>query len=83
MGIVLVEVCDVNPASGLDLENLEEEYPGVSVIRTPCLSNCSQCAAVPYAYVNGEILSATDKDTLWQDIKQAIEQELQAWNEEA
>ena len=79
MGIVIVEVCDVNQASGLDLESLETEYPGVSVIRTPCLSNCSQCAVVPYAYVNGELLSADDKETLWADLKRAIEGELEAW----
>jgi uncharacterized protein YuzB (UPF0349 family) len=79
MGIVIVEVCDVNPASGLDLERLETEYPGVSVMRTPCLSNCTQCAAVPFAYVNGELLTADDKETLWDDLKRAIEQELKAW----
>lgn len=79
MGIVIVEVCDVNSASGLDLEQLETEYAGVSVIRTPCLSNCTQCAAVPYAYVNGEILTAADKDTLWNDLKREIEKELEAW----
>lgn len=82
MGIVIVEVCDVNPASGLDLERLEEEYPGVSVMRTSCLSNCSQCAAVPFAYVNGEILAAEGKDELLRLIKQAIEAELAAWEAE-
>lgn len=81
MGIVIVEVCDVNPASGLDLEKLEEEYPGVSVIRTPCLSNCAQCATIPYAYVNGEILAREDKEALWAEIKREIEQELQAFGE--
>ncbi len=75
--IVVVEVCDVNPASALDLESLEEKYFGVSVIRNPCLSNCAQCATVPFAYVNGEILSG-DKETLWNDLVAAIEQELQS-----
>jgi uncharacterized protein YuzB (UPF0349 family) len=79
MGIVIVEVCDVNPASGLDLEQLEQEYPGVSVIRTPCLSNCTQCAAVPYAYINGEFVSATDPQALWNELKLAIVEELKNW----
>lgn len=81
MGIVIVEVCDVNPASALDLEALEEQYPGVSVMRTQCLSNCAQCALVPYAYVNGELLTADEKTRLWNDLQQAIERELAAWGE--
>jgi uncharacterized protein YuzB (UPF0349 family) len=80
MGIVIVEVCDVNSASGLDLEQLETEFPGVSVMRTPCLSNCTQCAVVPFAYVNGEILTAPDKETLLSNIKQAIQVELAEWD---
>ncbi|MFD2168803.1 DUF1450 domain-containing protein [Tumebacillus lipolyticus] len=76
MGIVIVEVCDVNPASGLELESLEIKYPGTSVIRTPCLSNCSQCAQHPYAYVNGEIYWADTTDQLWNKLQAAIEQEL-------
>jgi uncharacterized protein YuzB (UPF0349 family) len=79
MGIVIVEVCDVNPASGLDLEQLEQDHPGVSVIRTPCLSNCTQCAAVPYAYINGEFVSAADPDALWHELKLAIAEELKNW----
>jgi uncharacterized protein YuzB (UPF0349 family) len=80
MGIVIVEVCDVNPASGLDLEQLETDYPGVSVMRTPCLSNCTQCAEVPFAYVNGEIFTAPDTATLLTTIQGAIETELAAWD---
>jgi uncharacterized protein YuzB (UPF0349 family) len=76
MGIVIVEVCDVNIASGLDLESLETKYSGTSVIRTPCLSNCSQCALRPYAYVNGEIYWAETTDALWDALQKAIEQEL-------
>ena len=76
MGIVIVEVCDVNPAAGLDLIRLEEEYPGVSVIETPCLSNCTICASTPFAYVNGELLANADRDMLWKEIKTAIEAEL-------
>ena len=81
MGIVIVEVCEVNPASGLDLDSLEETYAGVSVMRTQCLSNCAQCASVPYAYVNGELLTAHDRETLWNNLRQAIETELAVWGE--
>ncbi|MBL0387677.1 DUF1450 domain-containing protein [Tumebacillus sp. ITR2] len=79
MGIVIVEVCDVNPASALELELLEEDFPGTSVIRTSCLSNCTMCATTPFAYVNGELLVHEERETLWTLIKAQVEQELQAW----
>jgi len=77
--LVVVEVCDVNSASALDLESLEATYPGVSVIRNPCLSHCAQCAVAPFAYVNGELLTGTNQETLWSDLKAAVETELKNW----
>lgn len=77
--LVVIEVCDVNSAAALDLESIEETYPGVSVIRNPCLSQCAQCAVAPFAYINGEILTGTDKETLLQDLKAAVEAELKNW----
>jgi len=76
MGIVIVEVCDVNPASALDLEQLEKDYPGVSVMRTPCLSNCTHCAVAPFAYVNGELLANASRELLWAEVRDMIEKEL-------
>jgi uncharacterized protein YuzB (UPF0349 family) len=73
---VVVEVCDVNPAAALDLESLEDEYPGVSVILNPCLSQCATCATMPFVYVNGEILANENRETLLQEVKAVIEQEL-------
>ncbi|PWK14391.1 DUF1450 domain-containing protein [Tumebacillus permanentifrigoris] len=82
MGIVIVEVCDINPASALDLEQLEEDFPGVSAIRTPCLSNCTMCASTPYVYVNGELLANADREVLLTQIRELIQQELSAWESE-
>lgn len=82
MGIVIVEVCDVNPASALDLEQLEEDFPGVSAIRSPCLSNCTMCASTPFAYVNGELLVHEDRAVLLAQIREVIQQELSAWESE-
>jgi uncharacterized protein YuzB (UPF0349 family) len=82
MGIVIVEVCDVNPASALDLEQLEEDFPGVSAIRSPCLSNCTMCASTPFAYVNGELLVHEDREVLLAQIREVIQQELSAWESE-
>jgi uncharacterized protein YuzB (UPF0349 family) len=37
---------------------------------------------VPYAYVNGEMLTATTREELWAALKRAIEEELREWNVE-
>jgi uncharacterized protein YuzB (UPF0349 family) len=79
LGIVIVEVCDVNPASALELERLEEDFPGTSVIRNSCLSNCTMCATTPFAYVNGELLLHEEREGLWTLIKAMVEQELKAF----
>ncbi|MFB5193132.1 DUF1450 domain-containing protein [Alicyclobacillus fastidiosus] len=81
MDIVLVEVCDSNPISNLNLEELEVEYPGVSVLRTECLSKCGLCEHNVYAYVNGHIVFAKDPDTCLKRIRSRIERDL-AWLDE-
>ncbi|BCJ85764.1 DUF1450 domain-containing protein [Effusibacillus dendaii] len=79
MGIVILEVCESNPAASLDLEKWESEYPGTSVIRSSCLSECEFCAAHAYVMINGEIVSSHDLDSLSAAIREKIEQELNAW----
>ncbi|WP_018133397.1 DUF1450 domain-containing protein [Effusibacillus pohliae] len=79
MGIVIVEVCESNPAASLDLEALEETYAGTSVIRNFCLSECELCAQKPYVMVNGEIIVADDFDSLLQAIRAKIESKLDEW----
>ncbi|UNO48837.1 YuzB family protein [Alicyclobacillus acidoterrestris] len=81
MDIVLVEVCDSNPISLLDLEALEGMYPGVTVLRTECLSQCGLCAHNAYAYVDGNIVFAKDPETCLARIRQRIEQHLALWGE--
>ncbi|UOF89779.1 YuzB family protein [Fodinisporobacter ferrooxydans] len=71
-----MEVCDINPICLLDIEALEQEYPGVSVLKTSCLSNCSICAETPFAYVNGEMLTADSPELLLAQIRKQIEEEL-------
>ncbi|MBX6395089.1 MAG: DUF1450 domain-containing protein [Alicyclobacillaceae bacterium] len=79
---VVVEVCDINPASALNLTALEEEFPGVSVILNPCLSQCEFCAEHAYAFVNGEIVSDDDPESLLNEIRSRIEAALAQWTEE-
>ncbi|MDB5085404.1 MAG: hypothetical protein JWN30_2290 [Bacilli bacterium] len=76
IGFVLVEVCDSNWVSALDLEDLEQQYPGVSVLRSECLSLCEFCRESAYALVNGEIVSAATAEQCLIRIKEKIEQEL-------
>ncbi|MNH99347.1 hypothetical protein D3C73_521130 [compost metagenome] len=81
MGIVVVEVCDSNLMSALDLEKLEEEYPEIAVLRTDCLNLCGLCKLRPYAMVNGERVFAKTTEECISLIKQKIEEELQAFHE--
>lgn len=76
MGFIIVEVCDSNPASALNLEFLETLYPGVTVLRSECMSKCGLCEHNVYAYVNGQIVFAKDANTCMAQICVQIEQEL-------
>lgn len=53
MGIVVVDVCQANKITSIDIEAiLEEEFPEVAVIMNDCLSYCGLCANSYYAQVN-------------------------------
>lgn len=81
MGIIVVEVCDSNWMSGFDLEDLEVLYPGVSVIRSECMSKCGMCEHNAYAYVNGKIVYAKDAEMCFKRIKERIEYEFSLMDE--
>ncbi|CAM4279863.1 DUF1450 domain-containing protein [Paenibacillus macerans] len=80
LGIVIVEVCDSNLMSALDLENLEQEYPEIAVMRAECLSLCGLCRLRPYALVNGKRVIGKTTEECVQLVKQAIEDELKAYD---
>lgn len=80
LGIVIVEVCDSNLMSALDLENLEQEYPEIAVMRAECLSLCGLCRLRPYALVNGKRVIGETTEECIQSVKQAIEDELKAYD---
>ncbi|CAH0120872.1 MULTISPECIES: DUF1450 domain-containing protein [unclassified Paenibacillus] len=82
LGIVVVEVCDSNLLSALELEDLETLYPEVSVLRLDCLSFCGLCRLRPYAIVNGKRVFAKTTEECVERIKQTIESELAAFYEE-
>ncbi|MGG6310003.1 DUF1450 domain-containing protein [Paenibacillus macerans] len=80
MGIVIVEVCDSNLMSALELELLEDEYPEIAVMRADCLSLCGLCKIRPYALVNGKRIVAKTTEECVQLVKQAIEDELRVYD---
>ncbi|TYA13710.1 DUF1450 domain-containing protein [Paenibacillus faecis] len=80
MGIVVVEVCDSNLLSALDLEQLEEEFPEIAVLRLDCLNLCGLCKIRPYAMVNGKKVFAKTTEECLAQIKETIRQELEAFH---
>ncbi|WP_188383248.1 DUF1450 domain-containing protein [Ornithinibacillus halotolerans] len=77
MGIVVVEVCDGNAITTLDLEEiLEKEYPEVAVLSSDCLSFCGLCRVKPYAIVNNRRIFGKTPEECLDKIRAAIEEEL-------
>ncbi|GGI95443.1 hypothetical protein GCM10010885_01310 [Alicyclobacillus cellulosilyticus] len=71
-GIVLIEVCDANPACTSALFALEHTLPGVTVLETSCMSQCDLCATRPYVFVNGELVTADTVEALIQRVRQRV-----------
>jgi uncharacterized protein YuzB (UPF0349 family) len=70
----IIEFCTNNMHHGTDqvMKRLEEN-PDYDVIEYGCLGNCGQCYAEPYALVNGDLISASTADALYEQIIKAIE----------
>ncbi|KKO53374.1 DUF1450 domain-containing protein [Paenibacillus sp. DMB20] len=81
MGIVVVEICDSNLMSALDLEHLEELYPEIAVLRADCMNLCGLCKLRPYALVNGKRVFGKTTEECIENIKAAIESELAIYHE--
>ncbi|HIV75861.1 MAG TPA: YuzB family protein [Candidatus Pseudogracilibacillus intestinigallinarum] len=80
MGIVVVDVCSVNPIMTLDIETIiESEYPEVAVIVNSCLSFCGLCANSPYAQVNGKLVHGKTAEQCLNNIRTQIEKELEMY----
>lgn len=77
LGIVIVDVCDGNAITSLDIEKiLEEEFPEVAVLMSECLSFCGLCAIRPYALVNGKRVIGKTPEECLEKIRAAIKEEL-------
>ncbi|MCL6515744.1 DUF1450 domain-containing protein [Alicyclobacillus sp.] len=76
-GWILVEVCDANPADIPALMQLEEEFPGVTVLENACMSHCELCARTPYVLVDGEPVTAPNTDELLDRIRAELRSKLE------
>lgn len=77
MGIVVVEICDGNTITLIDIEAiLEKEFPEVAVLMSDCLSYCGMCAVRPYALVNNKRIYGKTPEECLDKIRQAIRAEL-------
>ncbi|APC49835.1 hypothetical protein BME96_17260 [Virgibacillus halodenitrificans] len=77
MGIVVVEVCDGNEITTIDIEAiLEEEFPEVAVLMNECLSFCGLCRVKPYALVNNNRVFGNTPEECLDKIRDAIKKEL-------
>ncbi|MFS0673276.1 DUF1450 domain-containing protein [Ornithinibacillus sp. 179-J 7C1 HS] len=77
MGIVVVEICDGNAITALNLEELlEKEFPEVAVLTSDCLSFCGLCRVKPYALVNNRRIFGKTPEECLDKIRTAIKEEL-------
>ena len=77
MGIVVVEICDGNTITTVDVEEiLETEFPEVAVIMNECLNFCGLCAVRPYALVNNKRVFGKTPEECLDKIRVAIKEEL-------
>lgn len=63
----IIEFCASNMHHGTDrIMKLLESDPDYDVIEYGCLGNCGECYLVPFALVNGEIVTGTSADQLYE-----------------
>ncbi|WP_096202545.1 YuzB family protein [Bacillus sp. FJAT-45350] len=70
----IIEFCLSNLASGTQRAKEElEKDPNFDVIEYGCLGSCGQCAANPFALVNGEFVSGETNGDLVKNIYQYLD----------
>lgn len=71
----IIEFCMSNLASGSEKakEKLERD-PDLDIIEYGCLSNCGECAASLFAFVEGEVVTGEDQEALVENIYRYIKE---------
>jgi len=71
----IIEFCTNNMHHGtMRIVKLLELNPDYDVVEYGCLGNCGECFIMPYAMVNGEIISAATVDELYEKIMQRMKE---------
>lgn len=77
MGVVVVEICDGNAITSLDIEHIiESEFPEVAVLKSDCLTFCGLCRIRPFALVNSHRIIGDTPEQCLDKIREAIQKEL-------
>ncbi len=77
----IIEFCTNNMHFDTDIVMKKlESNPDYDVVEYGCLSNCGQCYMMPYAMVDGEIVTADSADELYDAIIAKIK-EAEAWDD--
>lgn len=77
VGIVVIDVCDGNTITTLDIEGIiETEFPEAAVVISECLLHCGLCRVRPYALVNGKKVYGKTPEECLDKIRAAIKEEL-------
>ncbi len=69
-----VRFCNNNKGKGGVIRQLAEEWSELDLKIKKCLGECRQCAKVPFARVNGELVIGRDGDELLQKIVSLLQQ---------
>lgn len=71
----IIEFCTKNlHHDNGDLFKKLEENPEYDVIEYGCLGNCGECYMMPFAYLNGELISEASSEELETSIERKIKE---------
>ncbi len=72
----LIEFCQSNLGAGTEkVKQKLEEDPEIDIVEYDCLGFCVDCAAYPYALVNGSMVTGDSLKNLLHNIRQEIEKD--------
>ncbi|RIV17336.1 DUF1450 domain-containing protein [Alicyclobacillaceae bacterium I2511] len=67
--LLLIEVCDANQACIPELFELEQQFSNLSILETPCMSECEMCQQSAYVLLEGSLINAANVVHLLEDIR--------------